>query len=305
MGTRITEFFGHEIGDAAAESYVASKMCPFVNAPCVKPDHGACSLEAQEDPKPVICCPNRLYANKFTLLRHVSDLAFGPNRKIITPADAKSRIKRGNLTGDEVVAFGRYFGQELPLPRVGSSSGSYYMDWVLATLDNEGKVEELTALEVQTIDTTGSYREQSNAAFKGDLFTDKQGRRPGYSSAGFNWENVNKRILPQVIYKGHVLRLEKRSTKGFFFACPKAVYDRIIDRLGGAGQLRAYAMHQGSITFLSYDLEQKLPNKRIRGLVGPTAFTTTIDQVALAFTSPRNLPPAGCYETAANASLRD
>ena len=48
-----------------------------------------------------------------------------------------------------------------------------------------------------------------------------------------NWENVNKRILPQIIYKGHVLRLEERCTKGLYFVCPKQVYSRIRERLGG------------------------------------------------------------------------
>ena len=48
-------------------------------------------------------------------------------------------------------------------------------------------------------------------------------RSPEYSNAGMNWENVNKRILPQLIYKGHVLRREELCRKGLFFVCPKHV----------------------------------------------------------------------------------
>ncbi len=43
----------------------------------------------------------------------------------------------------------------------------------------------------------------------------------GYSKAGVNWENVSKRILPQLIYKGYVLRRERLCSKGLFFVCPK------------------------------------------------------------------------------------
>jgi hypothetical protein len=164
-------------------------------------------------------------------------------------------------------------------------------------------VSELTALEVQTIDTTGNYKEQSDLAFSGLEFTDPQGRSPGYSNSGFNWENVNKRILPQVIYKGHALRRERLCRKGFFFACPKQVLDRIIDRLGGVGGMHSYPMQAGTVTFLAYDLGPATPLGVSRSLKEPTAFTTTIDQVALAFTAPRNLPDAGVYELAANLAL--
>ena len=207
------------------------------------------------------------------------------------------------MTGNEVAAFGQYFHQELPLPKAGKVSGSFYMDWVLVLPNEKGHPVELTALEVQTIDTTGNYKAQSVLAFGGETFTDEQGRTPGYSNSGFNWENVNKRILPQVIYKGHALRRERLCKKGFFFACPQAVLDRIMDRLGGIAGLHEYPLQPGAVTFLAYDIGDVRPGKR-RPLNGPTAFTTTIDQVALAFTAPRNLPDAGVYELAASLALR-
>lgn len=298
MALRIEEFFGYPLGDPAANLFIDGRRCPFVDDSCIKPDHGACTLSALRQSHPVICCPNRLYASNFQVVRDVCALAFGASRALIKPSDARLLIAQNALTGSEVVAFGRYFGQELPLPRAGSGAGSYYMDWVLTSLTPTGAVAEMTALEVQTIDTTGSYREQSAAAFDRTVFTDGGGRSPGYSNAGFNWENVSKRILPQVIYKGHALRREVKCTKGLFFACPTAVYDRIMDRLGGVNILHQYQMHPGAITFLAYD------QGIARTLQGPASFTTTIDQVALAFTSPRNLPPPGCYEDAANRALQ-
>lgn len=304
LALQIAEFFGFRLGDPAAAAFISQKKCPFVNDNCIKPSHGSCSLKALRGNGDVICCPNRLYASSFKILNDVSALAFGATYQVFKPDIIRQRISQNALVGNEVVAFGRYFGQELPLPRIGQNSGSYFLDWVLATLSPNGAIKEMTALEVQTIDTTGSYKAQSDAAFAGLPFVDSQGRSPGYSNSGFNWENVNKRILPQVIYKGHALRREAKCTKGLFFACPKAVYDRIIERLGGAGTLHSYPMHNGAITFLAYDLGPDVPSHNQRQIIGPTAFTTTVDQVALAFTSPRNLPAAGVYEAAANLALQ-
>lgn len=304
MAIRLAEFFGHEVGDPAGVALAARHYCPFVKNDCIKPEHGSCSLEALRDPRPVVCCPNRLYAGNFQLLKYVADLAFAGEHTIILPDEARRLKLRGELTGKEVVAFGRYSSQELPLPKAGAVPGSYYMDWVLVRLNKDGVVEELTALEVQTIDTTGNYREQSELAFEGNTYTDEQGRTQGYSDSGYNWENVNKRILPQVIYKGHALRRERLCKRGFFFACPKQVLDRIMDRLGGVTGLHTYPMQAGTVTFLAFELADRRPGQKIRALKSPTRFTTTIDQVALAFTAPRNLPDEGVYELAANLALR-
>ena len=59
-----------------------------------------------------------------------------------------------------VVVFDRYRGQELPLPRPAGAkkdrTRKYYVGWVLAKIDNASNLEELTAVEVQTINTTGN-----------------------------------------------------------------------------------------------------------------------------------------------------
>jgi hypothetical protein len=45
------------------------------------------------------------------------------------------------------------------------------------------------------------------------------------------------------------------------------------------------------------------PTSGIRSLAYQGEFATTIDQVALAFTSPTNLPDAGVYEQAIRAAV--
>jgi hypothetical protein len=52
-----------------------------------------------------------------------------------------------------------------------------------------------------------------------------------------------------------------------------------------------------------YDIGQPVDAGNQRDLVSGGQFTTTIDQVALAFTAPSNLPPAQVYEKAIRAEL--
>ncbi|OJX74824.1 MAG: hypothetical protein BGO92_14920 [Magnetospirillum sp. 64-120] len=304
MALSIIEFFGFRPLDPAAAPYRDARRCPFVAGDCIKPNHGACTVN-QLSGHPIICCPNRLYAEQFKVLQEIAEEAFGAGSQLVLAADIRPRLAAGRMTGREVVVFGRYWGQELPLPRPPgagqSESRKYYVDWILAKLDQQGNVVELTAVEVQTIDTTGNYSDQAQTFFAGQPYIDAQGRNPGYSEAGMNWENVNKRILPQLIYKGHVLRRESRCRMGLYFVCPVQVYNRIRERLGGT--LHEYRPGNGTITFRSYELGPEQLQGQHRPLVFAGQFTTTVDQVALAFTSPMNLPAQDVYEAAINLAL--
>ena len=305
MALQVTEFFGFAPLDPIARDEVDARRCPFVNSDCIKPNHGACSVQQFSEAEPVICCPNRMYAENFRILQEIAEEAFGAKVELVRSADVAARVADGSMTGNEVAVFGRYWGQELPLPRppgvAGVASRKNYVDWILAKLNGGGDLAELTAIEVQTVDTTGSYGEQAREFFSGRAFRDKQGRNPGYSKAGMNWENVNKRILPQIIYKGHVLRREAKCTKGLFFVCPKQVFGRIRDRLGG--NLHTYHPSPGTITFRSYELGPAAPAGQQREMSLYDQFTTTVDQVAIAFTSPMNLPEQNVYEAAIKAAL--
>lgn len=307
MALKITEFFGFPPLDPKAQFYVDNLECPFVGSRCIKPEHGACSVQPLKLAEPVMCCPNRMYGDNFRVLKDLAIEIFGVGSDLIKPSEFQDRINGLGppLTGCEIVVFGRYWGKELPLPKPGGvnsrNSSAFYVDWVLARLNSHGDLEEIIAIEVQTIDTTGSYREQSNSFFQKRAFWGGSSSSPDYSNAGMNWENVNKRILPQLIYKGHVLRREELCHKGLFFVCPKQVYDRIRDRLGGA--LHDYKPGQGTITFRSYELNKNSKNTTPRTISLYEQFTTTVDQVALAFTSPMNLPNADVYAAAIKNAL--
>ncbi len=84
------------------------------------------------------------------------------------------------------------WGKELRLPQR-SGRGGYFVDWILALIGKSGKMSEFLAIEVQAIDTTGNYRAERDAYLRGIEYK-------GTSTAGLNWENVSKRILPKIEY---------------------------------------------------------------------------------------------------------
>lgn len=199
--------------------------------------------------------------------------------------------------GSDIFVFGKKWGKELRVPNR-RKNGGYFVDWVLAQVDENQNLQDFVAVELQTMDTTGSYERQVRELLGEDVSSIET------KQSSLNWENVAKRILAQLIYKGHVLHQEPLCTKGLFFICPKPVYERsILSRLGG--QLQTYAKpHPGTLTFRWYDLGPEVPPGEYRKLVFSGQLTTTVHQVELAFTAPSNLPPAGVYEQAIRAELK-
>jgi hypothetical protein len=297
MASRIIEFFGYAPADPSPDAKRARSelRCPFLARTCQKTLNdgaisGACTLQPMQA-RPVICCPIRLYANDYQILKDVAAMAFKQECHLYPGQQAKEAIPEAGKA--RIAVFGKNWGRELRLPSR-RRAGGYYVDWILARLTDSGGLAEFVAIEVQSIDTTGNYRPEREAHLKGQQFT-------GTSTAGFNWENVSKRILPQIIYKGHVLRRERLCTDGLFFICPTPVYKKILERLGGT--LYEYQQHSGALTFVWYDIGLPGNPGTIRQLSQGGRFTTTVDQVATAFTSPVNLPEANVYELAIRSQL--
>ena len=295
MGLNIVEIFGYGATDFSKTAQIVRKSfdCPFIGDRCTKQlrdgtPSGACTV-MQKAGGPVICCPNRLYWDDYFVLQNIAKEAFGRNAALLP----KSRIAEAATAQAPVAVFGKRWGKELHLPKRGGR-GSFFVDWVLVLLDSNGGPKEFVAVEVQSIDTTGNYQAERLSILRQRPFA-------GTSTAGLNWENVNKRILPQLIYKGHVLRREEMCTKGLFFVCPTPVHARINARLGSS--LPSYPQDRGTITFCWYDLGPKVQDGHIRSLVQGGSFTTTIDQLTLALDRAIDLPEAGVYEKAIKEAL--
>lgn len=295
MSVRIVELFGFAPSDSslAAVEHREQVRCPFLRDRCTKnlsdsTASGVCTVQ-QVNSGPIICCPVRLYSADYKILLDIAEEAFGDGVRLMIGTDPPKL----SHDGKNVAVFGKRWGRELHLPQRGGI-GSYFVDWILALLSPDGVLQEFVAVEVQAIDTTGNYRGQRDAHMKGQPFK-------GHSKAGVNWENVSKRILPQLIYKGHVLRRERLCKKGLYLVCPTPVYDKIRKRLGG--NLLEYTPQPGSLTFRHYDLGPDLGQSTHRDLIFGAQLTTTVDQVATAFTSPTNLPDAGVYQKAIEQQL--
>jgi hypothetical protein len=298
----ISDFFGFAADDCSdnALDYAARLTCPILGTVCNKAlgrdrsPAGACAVKQVTASSPeVICCPIRLYADDYKILRIVSERAFKCELNLYS---GRVAIDRAREEGGAVAVFGHGWGGELQLPQR-DGTGAYSVDWVLARLDGNGSLAEISAIEVQTIDTTGNYHASRDA-----LLAD---RTMAKSTVGLNWENVSKRILPQIIYKGQVLQREELCRTGLFFVCPQPVYDRVLARLGGKGNLPEFPSGQpGTVHFFSYDYDRTAPTAEgeMLLLAFQEEYCTAIHKVQEAFSNIA-LPESNVYRSAISKAL--
>jgi hypothetical protein len=295
MAGYITEFFGYRAEDKSetAMKVAANGVCPFLGSKCTKvlsrdkALSGVCAIRQKAENAPsVICCPTRLYADDYKLLSTISNMAFSQNLKLYA---GRAAIEKSKIENGAVAVFGHGWGRELRLPQRGGS-GSYFVDWVLARLNGLGELIEFTAIEVQTIDTTNNYRTaREQLANRREIVGD---------TVGLNWENVSKRILPQLIYKGQVLQREDLCKTGIYFVCPHPIYERVLRRLGGKGKIPKFPTQPASIHFVSYDYtEAQIVDGTIRPLDIIEEHCTTVYKIQEAF-SAMNLPEGNVYRDA-------
>lgn len=289
MGLVITETFGYATSDNSdiALAQRKSEVCPFLNKTCWKRFRnggvvsGTCVVKAPMSEE-VIVCPDRLYAENYRVLQDVTVEAFGPSMRLIGPSDIIATQGEKN----RVVVFGKRWGKELRVAKSEEDANGYAADWILARISEEGQLEEFVPVEVQTMDTTGSYQREWYRMNGVELPAGFKSTNPS-----INWENVNKRIIPQLLTKGNVFGRELACRKGLFFICPSPVYKRLIERLGA--KLSPWPMRSGALTFRWYDLAPVSAAGEVRKLQCQGQFTTTVENLKEAFNSILNLPSMG------------
>jgi hypothetical protein len=122
-------------------------------------------------------------------------------------------------------------------------------------------------------------------------------------TVGLNWENVSKRIIPQIIYKGQVLQREDLCKTGLYFVCPQPVYERVLRRLGGKEKLPIFPAQPASIHFVSYDYtEEGIADGVVVPLDVKEDHCTTVYKIQEAF-SAMSLPEGNVYRKAITRSL--
>lgn len=305
MAGYIAEFFGYRAEDSSAKALnvAAKQICPFLGRQCTKmlsrdrTIAGVCAVRQKTKDSPnVICCPIRMYADDYKLLRIIADDAFGRPLNLYSGKDAVEKAKQED---GAIAVFGQGWSGELRLPQR-KGKGAYFVDWILARLDALGDLAEFTAIEVQTIDTTGNYRTAREALLR------ERGIMP--DTVGLNWENVSKRIIPQIIYKGQILQREDLCKTGLYFVCPLPVYERVINRLGGKESIPKFPVQPASIHFIAYDYLDEDANNKVEGTILPMGIRethcTTVYKVQEAFSS-MNLPEGNAYQDAIRHALYD
>lgn len=118
------------------------------------------------------------------------------------------------------------------------------VDFVIADIQDDGEVDKFLSVELQAIDITGSAFKAYQALRAG---TDLE-KRPTY---GFNWDNVYKRYITQLIRKGYFHHHWKSKIVAVI---PEQVYRYITQR---ADFMRSTDVKspQVNIIFMTYRLE--------------------------------------------------
>ncbi len=292
MPLTITEVFGYSPDDQSplVKEIRTAGTCPFTSKRCIKTFrdsgvlHGTCTVKTPSDEE-VICCPKRLYAEKYRILTDVALEAFGPELEAVIPP---SEVEESKGQKGRAVAFGSGWGKELRVPKSGDQKGSYSADWILALISEANELIEFVALEVQSMDTTGDYQPEWCSQM-GVPYTPYVAKKKKKKSSNINWENVNKRIIPQLLTKGNVFQRENLCRKGMFFVTPTPVYKRVIGRLGT--KLSEFPLQPSGLTFRYYGLKPSSAPATIRELAYEGQYTTTVENLKEAFNSTLNLPP--------------
>jgi hypothetical protein len=279
---QLVEIFGYSPTDTSRDVRKLWEMgaCPFLNKGCIKHNHdqsiiyGTCSVTSSLGN--VVICPNRLYANTYASLHHISKEAYGDKVPLLMFNDY---VERRAIANECVVALGMNSGKEVKVGR------SLSMDWVLVRI-SKGALVDYTGVEVQSIDITGNYRDAWHA-FKN--YDPKRKTVLPSSGHGLNWANVHKRLIPQIIRKGLVFSRSHFVTKGLFFIVPEIVYQKF-EEVIGADIPKLKKLARNTITVHTYSLGEEKGVGKQRDLILERSFTFSLEDFSNRFISGPNLP---------------
>lgn len=201
----LAEVFGYLINDQTdiAKRYRSDRLCPFNNKVpnCTKDKAenplGVCSIYHENEP--VITCPIR-FRQDWIIVNHAAAFFFAEGTCWTSLTEVRLNDANGKSAGN--------------------------IDVVLVAYDNNGKVIDFGALEIQAVYISGNVREpfeyymanpQSMASM--DWSKEPSYPRPDYLSSS------RKRLVPQLVYKGGILHGWKKKiavalNKSFFATLP-------------------------------------------------------------------------------------
>lgn len=238
------------------------------NDPRLRGGLGVCSVQ---NPNPknglretTVVCPVRLYGNNYNALRTLAGEMLGVSSDEVL---LFNEWQRGGKADNAVVLIGKYQGGELNTRIVGS------FDWLAVRIAGR-QVQHYAGIEVQAIDITGNYRAARAAYLKGH-------NNPPPSGHGLNWENVNKRIVPQLMRKGlYLQRLRDEGSVSIGFLVDWNVLQKIQARLSSP----LVEETDGDFFIHAYYLDSEKNEKGMKSLKCGTKLRASIDQLVKKFT---------------------
>lgn len=223
MLLQIGETFGHAVDNHGKQAWRDrnEKRCPFRNARCNKGNNadplGICSFAT--DNKATVVCPSRFLEDN-RIFRDAARIAFGEGVK--TAAVPEVRV----LT--------------IPGPRP-KKIGK--IDFMLTSLDSDGKPQDFAALEIQAVYISGkSIKPAFNHYLKHRKLPANASRRPDFRSS------AQKRLMPQLSLKVPIFR---RWGKKFFVAVDETFFDEMPSMRPVDG------VENSEVTWLVYGFEKE------------------------------------------------
>ena len=221
----LAEVFGYLITDMSekANRFRTHRLCPFNNKVpnCTKDKAknplGVCSIYKEN--KPVITCPIR-FREDWIIAEDAASFFFPETATWSSLTEVRLSDSKGKTAGN--------------------------IDVVLVAYDNDGKVYDFGALEIQAVYISGNVREPFEYYMK-----DSQSRasmdwsqEPNYPRPDF-LSSSRKRLVPQLLFKGGILQNWKKKiavalNKCFFVTLPN---------------LKQVPKSEADFAWLIYDLE--------------------------------------------------
>lgn len=227
----LAEVFGYKIDDCSSNAirHRREKLCPFNNGvpQCTKDSKteplGVCSLYIEGSTSPTVICPKRFREGdkvRWDILVEAAKFFFDAGAKWKPLGEVKLQNKSGTSAGN--------------------------IDMVLVTLDENDKIIDFGAMEIQAVYITGNVREPFEAYMANPAI-----------GASFDWErhpkypkpdylsSTRKRLMPQLISKGEILQAWKKKQA---IVVDESFYERVPD-------LKEVKEAEAEVVWLIYSLE--------------------------------------------------
>lgn len=212
-------------------------LCPYLEGECVKRSQQVsgpfpvCSVFKNKGNVPICVCPVRF--NEISIIEDILNHCWPNPKPLSSDIRIVNQIRFGHL-------------------------GT--MDMVLVAVNSLGVIQKFISVELQAIDITGSYFPAYLALTNNKMLD----QRPKY---GFNWKNVYKRYVTQLINKG--FQHHQWNT-----IIVSVMQDVVLDKILEIGNIVSAPIENSNVVFLGYSMQWNNSDSRyemtLKKVIGTT-----------------------------------